>query len=148
MFCLDETAIAAFLKAVQGDKYELVYLVTLFTGMREGEILGLTWDTIDFENGTITISRQLQKEKKTGGKYYLTDPKNSKPRTITPAPYVMDLLRHRLAQQQAEQTRARELWNNKWNFVFKNVIWLLSLSIRTSKSGQQRLAFQRHDFTI
>lgn len=137
---LDETAIAAFLKAVQGDKYELVYLVTLFTGMREGEILGLTWDAIDFENGTITISRQLQKEKKTGGKYYLTDPKNSKPRTITPAPYVMDLLRHRLAQQQAEQKRAGELWNNEWNLVFTNEVGRYLVAVTVYKNFKKRAA--------
>ena len=47
----------AFLNAIKGHEYEAVYLVTLFTGMREGEVLGLTWDCIDFKSGTITIKQ-------------------------------------------------------------------------------------------
>lgn len=117
---LDDAAIAAFLKAVQGDRFEILYKVTVFTGMREGEILGLQWDCIDFEAGTITIQRQLQKEKKKGGTYYLSDPKNSKPRAIKPAHAVMQLLHHRRAQQCADQLRAGELWDNPWNLVFTN----------------------------
>lgn len=39
---LDEPQIAAFLKAIQGNPYEDIFLVTLFTGLREGEVLGLT----------------------------------------------------------------------------------------------------------
>ena len=117
---LDDAAIAAFLKAVQGDQFEILYKVTVFTGMREGEILGLQWDCIDFDAGTITVRRQLQKEKKKGGVHYLSDPKNSKPRTIKPARAVMQLLQHRRAQQCADQLRAGELWDNPWNLVFTN----------------------------
>lgn len=117
---LDDAAIAALLKAVEGDRFEILYKVTVFTGMREGEILGLQWDCIDFEAGTITIRRQLQKEKKKGGVHYLSDPKNSKPRTIKPARAVMQLLQHRRAQQCADQLRAGELWDNPWNLVFTN----------------------------
>lgn len=32
-------------------------LIALATGMRYGEILGLSWDDIDFENQTISVSR-------------------------------------------------------------------------------------------
>jgi len=34
---LEETEVSAFLKAIAGHKYEVVYIVTLFTGMRQGE---------------------------------------------------------------------------------------------------------------
>ena len=34
---LDEEHIAAFLKAIQGHQFEYLYIVTLFTGMREAE---------------------------------------------------------------------------------------------------------------
>ena len=53
---LDNEAISAFLKAVQGHRFEAVYLTTLFTGMRRGEVCGLTWDCVDLENGTIRKS--------------------------------------------------------------------------------------------
>ena len=38
---LDEAAITRFMEAIKGHRFELVFLVTLFTGMRQGEVLGL-----------------------------------------------------------------------------------------------------------
>lgn len=55
---LDQEAIEKFLDTIKGHPYESVYVVTLFTGMREGEVLGLTWDCVDFDKGTITINKQ------------------------------------------------------------------------------------------
>ena len=75
---MEQPEIAAFLKAVEGNKYELVYLVTLFTGLRQGEILGLTWDCVNFERNTLYINKQLQKTKKVGGVYVLVPTKNSR----------------------------------------------------------------------
>ena len=57
---LDEDQITEFLRAIKGHQYEYLYLVTLFTGMRESEVLGLTWDCVNFENNTITINKLLQ----------------------------------------------------------------------------------------
>ena len=74
----DSEAIPKLLDAVKGDPYEFVYVVTLFTGMREGEILGLTWDCVDFVNGKVNINKQLQKERRGTGAYHLVSPKNGK----------------------------------------------------------------------
>lgn len=116
---LDEEQIAAFLKATEGHRHELLYKVALFTGMREGEVLGLMWDCVDFEKGTITIKRQLRREQKKGGAYYITTPKNGKPRTITPAPWVMKLLRSQKARQAEQQLKMGPLWENS-GMVFTN----------------------------
>ena len=116
---LDEEQIATFLKAIEGHRHELLYKVALFTGMREGEVLGLVWDCVDFEKGTITIKRQLRREQKKGGAYYITTPKNGKPRTITPAPWVMKLLRSQKARQAEQQLKMGPLWENS-GMVFTN----------------------------
>ncbi|MBS5622562.1 MAG: hypothetical protein KHW69_05935 [Clostridium sp.] len=57
---LEDEEVGAFLRAIEGHRFASLYLVDLFTGMRQGEILGLTWDYVDFRRGTIFLYRQLQ----------------------------------------------------------------------------------------
>ena len=93
---MNEHQIADFLKAIKGHKYENIFLVALFTGMRQGEVCGLQWECVDFDSGTILIDKQLQslrgKVRGDKEKYALVSTKNGKERTITAAPFVMDLL--------------------------------------------------------
>lgn len=107
---LNEYQIADFLKAIKGHKYESMFLVALFTGIRQGEVCGLQWECVDFDDGTILIDKQLQSLRgKTRGdseKYTLVPTKNGKERTITAAPYVMELLWKTKQRQNAD----RKLW--------------------------------------
>ena len=117
---LDEAETKLFLDAVKGHRFELLFTFTLFSGLREGEALGLTWDRVDFMRGTILVSKQLQKEKKAGGEFRLVSLKNDKPRRITPAPWVMQLLRDRKLQQYEHKEKAGAAWSNPMNLVFTN----------------------------
>lgn len=83
--------VGRFLEAIKGHRYEDVYYTALFTGMRESELMGLTWDCVDLDNGTIRIYRQLQRTYE-GGKYEFRSPKNRKSRIIKPARDVIDRL--------------------------------------------------------
>ena len=109
---------AAFLEAAKGDKCELIFQVDLFTGMRRGEILGLTWECVDFQNGTISVKQQIQKRK---GGYYVTTPKSGKSRIITPAPRVMEYLKEQKRKQAEMHLRAGPLWEES-GFVFTNEV--------------------------
>ena len=93
--------------------------VTLFTGMRQGEVLGITWDCIDFERGTILIEKQLQKNKE-ANTYGLVSIKNDKARKITPAPSVMQRLKGQRARQAGAQLLSRGAWHNPDGLVFTN----------------------------
>ena len=46
-------------EALRGTKLELPVLVAAFYGFRLGEVLGLKWDAIDFEHGTISVIRTV-----------------------------------------------------------------------------------------
>ena len=116
---LDEELRAKFLSAIKGNRHETLFTVALFTGMRQGELLGLPWDAVDFDKGTITIKQQLRKDQKKGGQYYISTPKNGKTRIITPAPFVMGLLRQHRAKQAEQRLMLGALWENS-GFVFTN----------------------------
>ncbi len=109
---LDEKETADFLNAIKGHKFEAFYKVTLFTGMRESEAIGLTWDCVDFKAGTIRIEKQLHREKKKGGQYVFETLKNNKTRTVTPPPSIMRYLKHHQTEQIQQRFKACELWEN------------------------------------
>jgi len=92
----------------------------LFTGLRQGEVLGLTWDCVDFQANTLYINKQLQKTKKVGGTYLLVPTKNGKGRTITAAPSVMAVLKKQKTRQAQMRLAAGPAWENKDGLVFTN----------------------------
>ncbi len=114
---LDEDMITAFLKATQGHQFEELFTVTLFTGMREGEALGLLWDCVDLTKGTITVDKQLQLIRGSGGQYQMVPTKNSKSRSITLAPSVVKVLRGVKKKQLENRLRYGPLWEDS-GFVF------------------------------
>lgn len=117
---LEQDDITAFLNAIKGDRYEYIYLVALFTGMRQGEILGLTWDCVDFAANTIYVNKQLQKSRKVGGTFQLVPTKNSQARLITVATSVMRALKRQKYKQIEMQLLAGPEWENTNNLVFTN----------------------------
>lgn len=117
---LDETQLVSFLEAIKGHVHENLYKITVFTGLREGEVLGLTWDCVDLEKGTIKISKQLRRRQEKGGDYYFSPPKNNKSRTLTIAPTVLQTLKQQKIKQLEMESNAGEAWNNEHDLVFTN----------------------------
>lgn len=122
---LTDKQVKAFMTACTGHEYERVYKLILFTGLREGEALGLTWDCVDFAAGTLRITKQLQKRPERDGGYTFAPLKNDKARTITAAPFVIQLLREQYRAQTEQRLRAGEAWQGwqsaqerKTGFVF------------------------------
>ena len=56
---LDAKGLQQLFEITKGTKLELSVLVGAFYGFRCGEVLGLKWDTIDFERGTISVKRTV-----------------------------------------------------------------------------------------
>lgn len=107
---LSDTEIKAFIAAVEGDEYADILKVILFTGLRESEAVGLTWDCVDFANGTLKINKQLQRRAAADGGYTFAPLKNNKTRVLTAPGFVMDILRARRARQMEERFSAGPLW--------------------------------------
>lgn len=119
---LTDDSLMKFIQAIKGHPHEDLYLIDLFTGMRRSEIIGLTWDCVDFANGTITVKRQLTPLKDGSKECKFTPTKNGKIRLIAPAQVVMDMLAKRCEKQKEQAKNAGELWDNPEGFVFTDDI--------------------------
>ena len=153
---LEPVEIARLLKEAEQDDYCNLFIVAMFTGMRQGELLGLAWECVDFKSGIITVKQQLQCK---DGNYFLETPKSGKNRTILPAPIVMDALRNQLERQQKEQEQAGEMWDNQFNLVFTDALgkYLVrrtvvkhfkKISQRAGISDDARFHDLRHSFAV
>ena len=153
---LEPIEIARLLKEAEQDDYCNLFIVAMFTGMRQGELLGLAWECVDFKSGIITVKQQLQCK---DGNYFLETPKSGKNRTILPAPIVMDALRNQLERQQKEQGQAGEMWDNQFNLVFTDALgkYLVrrtvvkhfkKISQRAGISDDARFHDLRHSFAV
>ena len=153
---LEPEEIARLLKEAEQDDYCNLFIVAMFTGMRQGELLGLAWECVDFQSGIITVKQQLQCK---DGNYFLETPKSGKNRTILPAPIVMDALRNQLDRQQKEKEQAGKMWDNQFNLVFTDALgkYLVrrtvvkhfkKISQRAGISDDARFHDLRHSFAV
>ena len=78
--------------------------------LTKAELLGLLWECVDFKRGVILIKQQLQRRE--GGERYFAPLKNNKTRTITPAPWVMQLLYSHRAKQAEQRMRYADVWED------------------------------------
>ena len=134
---LDEVETKIFLNEIHGHRFEVLFTVTIFTGLRLGEVLGLMWNCVNFTSGTMLIDKQLQLKKKSGGEYELVPTKNSKGRVISVAPWVMQLLKDHKAKQIQQRMATGTLWLNS-GFVFTNEVGE-HLHIRTVNKAYKKI---------
>ena len=116
---LEDDDLIRFLNIIKGEPDELIYFVTVFTGLRQGEVLGLTWDCVDFENNALLINKQQAYLKRTKEFVYMSL-KNGKARALTVADEVMDALRQQQEKQHQWEIAAGCAWSNPMHLVFTN----------------------------
>lgn len=107
---LTDEQISLFMQEAPKDEYGNILTFILFTGLRESEAIGLTWDCVSFEEGTVKICKQLQKRPQSDGGFIFAPLKNDKTRIIKPAPSVMKLLLEQFVYQTEQRFRAGECW--------------------------------------
>ena len=154
---MEDDDLIRFLNAIKGNPYEYVFFVTVFTGLRQGEVLGLTWDCVNFDQHTLFINKQHGKAKGTK-EYVFSSLKNDKPRMIMAADGVMEVFKKQKARQQQWAESAGGSWNNADNLVFttevgrylSNQTVYLSFKKIVKSLGMEKVRFHdlRHTFAV
>lgn len=116
---LPDAQAAHLIASASGTLLQNIIPVALFTGMRFSELLGLTWDSIKQDKGTISVNKQLSRPAHRAENLFIT-PKSGKSRTISPAPSVFDVLNNQRIMQMEMRLKAGEKWSNTNNLVFTN----------------------------
>ena len=97
--------------SIEDTKYKVAIILTVFTGVRLGELMGLEWQDVDFKNGILSINRSSQ---------YLADmgvftkvPKTeSSIREIAIPEFIISLLEEYKLWYEEQKSIYGELWTN------------------------------------
>ncbi len=110
----------AVLSAARGHRNAARWSVALALGLRQGEALGLAWDAVDLEVGTLTVRQALQRQ--VGGGLVLVPPKSRAGRRVVPMPaQLVEAVRTHRAAQAAERLVAGSMWVDS-GLVFATVV--------------------------
>lgn len=119
---LDEADIRSFLSAIRGDRLEAMYIVALSTGMRVGELLGLSWSDVDLERGMLQVRQSLQ-ESDGPKRYVLDEPKTSHSRRrIALSQRAVHALHEHRERQALEREICGPAWDSAYDLVFPNLV--------------------------
>ena len=109
--CYSPEDVEKLLNVLQNEslKYQAIIYLALDSGARRGEIVGLTWNDIDFKKKTLRINKSVQYTKELGI-FEKTTKTQSSDRVI----YISDNTLNILKQYQKEQIENKLKLGNKW----------------------------------
>src|SRR5215207_2808383 len=96
---LDPVQTRTLLDAARRDRFEVLFVFAIHCGLREGELLGLRWEDVDLEAGTLSVRRTLSVTK---DGLIFEPPKNGKGRSVPLTGPATKALRAHLSRQLGE----------------------------------------------
>ncbi len=125
------------LEVARGHRLEMLLTLALTTGMRHGELLGLHWQDIDFEHGTLQVRRSVSRVRGQG--YKELEPKTPRSRRMLTLPqFVLDMLKQHRANHVELRQKAGSEWQDH-DLVFCNRYGSFLRPDRVRKQFQQLL---------
>jgi integrase len=109
-----------FLKAASGDPLEALYVIAVTCGLRQGELLGLRWEDVDLEAGTLKVRRQLQRSRDGSGMISIPT-KNKKDRVVRLCNDAIKSLKAHKERQVEQIASAKSHWRDP-EVVFASTI--------------------------
>jgi integrase len=91
------------------DRLEALYVLAINTGLRQGELLGLKWDDVDLEDGSLQVRRTLTVTK--DGPVFTTPKTTGSRRSVKLTSKAIEALERHLERQLGEIDRVGSLWS-------------------------------------
>jgi integrase len=102
-----------FFEAAKGDRFEALYVLAVFTGMRPGEMLALRWSDLVLDNPE-SIARVRRSLSKYGdGRPVIKSTKTEKGRAIALLPQVVEALQIHRKRQAEQRLKYSGLWRDE-----------------------------------
>ena len=111
---LKQSEVVELFEAVKGHKLELGVIFGAFYGLRRSEVVGLRWESINFEANTITIEHTVTVAKIDGKRVVIADDTTKTKSSYRTLPLV-PAIREKLLEIQAAQKRNRKLCGKSYN---------------------------------
>ena len=116
-------------EAVKGHRLELGVISGAFYGLRRSEVIGLRWESINFEANTITINHTVT-EARIDGKHIVIADDTTKSKSSYRTLPLVPAIRAKLLEVQEEQEQNRKLCGKSYNKVDKGYIYTDALGNR------------------
>ena len=143
---LDAAELQHLFEVVKGTKLELPVLVAAFYGLRRGEVLGLKWDAIDFERGTLTIKRTVTSVN-VGGKTQIIEQESAKTKSSMRTLPLVGRFKEYFAEVKAAQELNKQVCGNCYNYEYDGFVFVDELGERMKPdylTSQFPAFIQRH----
>lgn len=120
---LDAAELQHLFEVVKGTKLELPVLVASFYGLRRGEVLGLKWDAIDFERGTLTIKRTVTSVN-VGGKTQIIEQESAKTKSSMRTLPLVGSFAEYFKEVKAAQELNKQVCGNCYNYEYDGYVFV------------------------
>lgn len=108
---------------LKGDKYELMYKMTAFYGLRRSELCGMKWSSIDFDNNKLTLNSSIV-QASINSKTVLVKKdvmKNAASKRTMP---LIPEIKEALLKLKAEQDKNKAYFSNYYNKEYLDYVWV------------------------
>lgn len=151
MKVLDQDQALRLIQQAESSRYQLLFWFAITTGLRLGELFGMKWEDVNWQNRKIQIKRQVQRRK--GGLEFCEPKSETGRRIITLGTTTINKLKNHYISQQKEIIEVGDKWKNN-DLIFctpigtplepANVLKALKKCLRDAGLPQIRFHDLRH----
>ncbi len=108
---------------LKGDKYELMYKMTAFYGLRRSELCGMKWSSIDFDNNKLMLNSSIVQASLNSKTVIVKKDvmKNAASKRTMP---LIPEIKEALLKLKAEQDKNKAYFSNYYNQEYLDYVWV------------------------